>query len=95
MREVTLKCSRCHKEYPSSDMRYVSSNVMCCKNCIETPEKNVTKPAEKAVEKMEFRCTKCNYSFKRNVMPNACPYCAKKGTLVMKAGMKVDNFLAD
>ena len=42
MKTVTLKCYRCGKDSNVDDMRYVSSNRMICKTCVDkakNPEK--------------------------------------------------------
>jgi DNA-directed RNA polymerase subunit RPC12/RpoP len=99
MREVLLKCFKCHKEYPSSDMRYVSTNILCCKNCLDrgasispSPKESL-KLSEPKVNKTEYQCRKCKYTFKSNTATNTCPYCGKRDTLVILKSVPASNLI--
>ena len=78
----TLKCYRCGREYPVSDMRYVTEKKMMCRFCVkQAPLKKEAPEKTPVLKGIGYRCRSCNYKFKRNVTVSVCPYCGRQGTL--------------
>lgn len=87
-----MKCYKCGHSYHIDEMRYgPDGRTLMCINCIERRPVNpikIVEPGKKAPKKIDtlkedlvdYRCTSCNYKFRRaaRLHVTRCPYCSEE-----------------
>lgn len=101
MLEQTLKCKKCGKNYPTTDLRFFGdAKTLMCKQCIEDKQRSLVKEQleEKQIKetRRKYKCSKCKYTFKAGLSHDrGCPYCGSKQVVAQDVTNDVDNLILE
>jgi DNA-directed RNA polymerase subunit RPC12/RpoP len=101
MPETMIKCRKCGKKVPLSNMSHDKQNNLVCLNCLVSGGpigRNV--PRERPIQSpprnsQKFKCNACGYVFYRvnDAQSLRCPYCSKSDVSPYNSG--ADQLLKD
>ena len=96
MAETLYRCTKCSKEFPSSQIRYSSDGKkLVCVDCLRlNTQKSGTEAKPQIENKEQYVCKKCSYKFKSKPKSNVtCPYCNSSN--VSKNKSNAQTLIAD
>jgi DNA-directed RNA polymerase subunit RPC12/RpoP len=98
MVDKTLKCKKCGKNYPITEVRYFgNTDTILCHACIEEKKAiDIKVKSEKVTARKKYKCSKCKYSFfSTNAPDRGCPYCGSQNIVLQELNGDAERLIKE